>query len=164
MNRRDRRMEEIKGIYRTGLPKWGLEIADETMVFEASDGEVPAKAVPRGVQQAVSCIHEYLYDRRLTVSWMKEQCRLNGKNFASKFKHYVGETPQKYWLYHRIEVAKILLKDEALAGVSISDIAFEVGFNSPQAFSTTFKKYTDCSPKAFRDSDIAPSEEGNGKS
>lgn len=136
-------IEEIKERHRT-------EIAEPGSANDMAAEAFP-EAVPHNVKAVINCIHEHLYDPRLSVGWMKEQCGINGKNFSGKFKYYVGKTPKEYILYHRIETAKQLLRDEALVGISISTVAYDIGFNSPQAFSTTFKHFTNFSPKAFRE-------------
>ena len=50
--------------------------------------------------------------------------------------------------YHRVEEAKILLKQSPQ--VKVSDIAFDVGYNSLSAFNTAFKKSTGKTPTQFR--------------
>ncbi|MEX2455740.1 MAG: AraC family transcriptional regulator [Balneolaceae bacterium] len=150
MGSRDQKTNEIKAKYSRKLQ---LEKSDSDNILPVG---AMAEEVPFGVREALACIHEHVFTRRLTVKWMKEYCGLNGNNFSGKFKHYVGKTPRQYWLYHRIETAKLLLKDEALTGASITDIAYSLGFNSLQAFSLTFKNYTGCSPKDFRNGAAKP--------
>ena len=102
------------------------------------------------VQRAISYIHKHLFDSRLTVGWMMKQCRINGHNFSSRFKYYLGRTPKRYILHHRIEAAKQLMANPKLQDVSVSAVAFELGFSSAAVFSNAFKKLAGKSPSIWR--------------
>jgi len=60
-------------------------------------------------------------------------------------------TPQKYYLYHRIEVAKKILMTPELKDIPMMLIALHIGFRNHSSFSTTFKNYVGCPPSKFRD-------------
>lgn len=105
---------------------------------------------PPKIRRVINCIHNHQFDRRLTVKWLKNQCHINGNNLAGKFRYYVGTTPKQYWLNHRVEAAKQILKNESLIDTPIIDIALSVGFRSHSAFSMTFKNYEGISPSKFR--------------
>lgn len=62
------------------------------------------------------------------------------------FKQYYGQTPRQYLIEKRIEQAKKLL----LEGKSMTDTCFEIGYESPSAFSTLFKSRVGLSPTAFQ--------------
>jgi AraC-like DNA-binding protein len=66
------------------------------------------------------------------------------RNCFQKYLHY---SPNKYIHQLRFNRALKLLKDPQL---SISDIAYESGFQSPQYFSKMFKQTYNCSPKEYR--------------
>ena len=51
---------------------------------------------------------------------------------------------------YRMEEALRLLKDPGEKQTSILDIAFEVGFNSKEAFNRVFKKHTGMTPSQYR--------------
>ncbi len=51
---------------------------------------------------------------------------------------------------HRVEEAKKMLRDAALANINIAQIGFDAGFSSVSAFNTAFKKYTGMTPSQFR--------------
>jgi AraC family transcriptional regulator len=106
---------------------------------------------PAEVQRAVSCIKDHIFDQNLSVKWLKKKCRINDNNFSGKFKFYVGMSPQKYYLYHRIEVAKKILTTPELKDTAMMHIALHIGFENHSSFSTTFKNYVGCTPTAFRD-------------
>ncbi|MCP5102737.1 MAG: helix-turn-helix domain-containing protein, partial [bacterium] len=53
---------------------------------------------------------------------------------------------------YRVEEAKKMLAETGKRDFSIMEIAFEVGFNSKEAFNRAFKKYTGVTPSQFRGS------------
>ena len=73
--------------------------------------------------------------------------------FKRKFKEIYNESPKKYVNRQKIEKAKALLK---LNQYRISDIVFEVGFDSIPTFNRAFKLQTGQSPTEFKNSQIAP--------
>jgi len=86
--------------------------------------------------------HEEWPVRRLaSVSGVSEA------HFARSFKQAFGVPPHRYLLTRRIERATALLRDTEL---SITEIAFEAGWNSMGTFGRTFFDITGESPSAFR--------------
>ena len=61
-----------------------------------------------------------------------------------------GLTPSEYLKACRLQAARRLLSSTALAGRSITEIAFECGFTSSAHFSTEFRKCFGKSPRSFR--------------
>lgn len=103
---------------------------------------------PHDVSKVVSCINHNMFDPQPTMDWWKDECDIKDHNFSAKFAHYIGEPPKKYIIHHRIEFAKVLLKN---TNVSVSSIAFEVGFRSVSAFCNTFKSKKNIAPSAWRE-------------
>lgn len=64
-----------------------------------------------------------------------------------EFKRRTGKTVFDYITEYRIKTAQKLLRDTLL---SITDIAFSVGYSDPNYFSNTFKARAGVSPKAWR--------------
>lgn len=62
------------------------------------------------------------------------------------FKKYYGQTPKQYLTDKRIQKAKELLKE----GMSVTETCFQVGFESPSAFSTLFKSREGVAPAEFQ--------------
>ena len=63
---------------------------------------------------------------------------------------------------YRVEEAKKLLIEDAHK-YKILSIGYEVGFNSKATFNRVFKKFTNFTPSAFKES-LSPSAEAGGKS
>ncbi|MEO9884829.1 MAG: AraC family transcriptional regulator [Balneola sp.] len=83
----------------------------------------------------VEFIIENLYKESLNIQDANQACLIKSKNFSSKFKIYVGTTPKKFILEHRINVSKKLLIKRNL---TIAEVSILVGFSSHSAFSKAF--------------------------
>jgi transcriptional regulator GlxA family with amidase domain len=68
-------------------------------------------------------------------------------HFARSFKEAFGVPPHRYLLTRRLERAAALLRDTAL---SVTEVAFQTGWNSLGTFGRTFRDVTGESPGAFR--------------
>lgn len=68
-------------------------------------------------------------------------------HFARSFRQAFGVPPHRYLLTRRIERAMALLRDTDL---SVTDIAFETGWNSLGTFGRIFRDVAGQSPGAFR--------------
>jgi transcriptional regulator GlxA family with amidase domain len=72
---------------------------------------------------------------------------VSAAHFARSFKEAFGVPPHRYLLTRRIERASALLRDTRL---SITEIAFEAGWNSLGTFGRTFRDVTGESPGELR--------------
>ena len=80
-------------------------------------------------------------------------------HFLRMFKEYTGLTFHEYVLRRRIQVSQSLLTTQK----SITDIAFESGFNSINSFSRSFRQYTGMSPTEYREKKDTYDEMGYSK-
>jgi AraC-like DNA-binding protein len=69
------------------------------------------------------------------------------------FKKYYGQTPKQYLTDKRISKAKELLKE----GKPVAETCFEVGFESPSAFSTLFKSREGIAPAEYQKEQLSQS-------
>ncbi len=69
-------------------------------------------------------------------------------HFIRTFRATFGETPHRYLQRRRVERAMFLLRS---TGRSVTDICFDVGFNSLGTFSRTFQAVVGESSTAFRE-------------
>ncbi|SNZ00180.1 AraC family transcriptional regulator [Flagellimonas pacifica] len=70
---------------------------------------------------------------------------ISTSHFKSWFKQHFGVPPKAYINRLKIEQAK----KDLLVKKSITQVAFDLGFNSSQYFATIFKKYTGVSPRSY---------------
>jgi len=82
-----------------------------------------------------------------TVSFLAQQLNLSPNYLGSLLRIYTQQNTQQHIQHKMIEYAKRRLSTTAL---SISEIAYELGFEHPQSFSKIFKKNTKHSPVEFR--------------
>jgi AraC-like DNA-binding protein len=67
-------------------------------------------------------------------------------HFIRTFRAVFGETPHRYLQRRRVERAMHLLRE----GRSVTDVCFDVGFNSLGTFSRTFSTIVGVSPAVYR--------------
>lgn len=97
------------------------------------------------VGDALAFIHDNLTEPIL-LEEVADACGLSLSWFKMKFKEEMGVTPRDYINHVKIERAKHLLR----SGFSVTAAASAMGFNSPNYFSVTFKKYTGETPIEYR--------------
>jgi AraC-like DNA-binding protein len=93
-------------------------------------------------------IKQYLEENYLTSITLKSLCRrfaINEFDLKKNFKTHFNYTIFGYIQQLRMEKAKSLL----LSGKSIKEVAFEVGYEHPQHFSTAFRKWYNIKPSAW---------------
>ncbi len=87
------------------------------------------------------------FNRRISLEDAAQQACLSPFYFNRLFAEAFGETPHEFVTRLRIDRAKRLLLAE---NASVTDICFDVGYESLGSFSTRFHSLTGFSPAAFR--------------
>lgn len=85
--------------------------------------------------------------RRITVGELVDLTGLNAKYFSRLFHKAHGVSPQKYLIDYRMERARTLLRNPNL---SVSSVAYSVGYEDPLLFSRVFKKWKGRAPSYYR--------------
>lgn len=98
------------------------------------------------LHEAQSILHAS-FDRPPTIRALARQVGLNEPRLCSGFKTLFGATIYDYVLHLRMNEAMRLLRD---TDRSITEIAFDVGYEYPGNFSTAFKRIFGLTPKAAR--------------
>ena len=88
-----------------------------------------------------------------TLDEMAAFAGLSPAYFATEFKRETGRTPHDFALDCRIEEAARRLRSER--NLSISRIAFDLGFGSAQYFSVAFRARKNCTPSQWRREKLA---------
>ena len=83
----------------------------------------------------------------LSLEEMAFICHLSLSSFNRKFREVYKESPKKYLIQKKVEKASELLKH---TNARISDIAFDVGFDSLATFNRNFVKFHGKSPSNYR--------------
>ncbi len=85
----------------------------------------------------------------LTVQYMATQMNLSPNYLSDLLRVHTGQNTQQHIHHKLIDKAKEKLTTTSL---SVSEIAYTLGFGHPQSFSTLFRKKTNMSPIEFRES------------
>jgi AraC family transcriptional regulator, transcriptional activator of pobA len=84
-----------------------------------------------------------------TVQYLAESLNISPNYLSGSLKTLTGQSTQQHIHHKLIEKAKEKL---STTGLSVSEIAYELGFEHPQSFSKLFKTKTSLSPLEFRHS------------
>lgn len=86
------------------------------------------------------------YAEPLDIPALAAVAECSPAHFIRTFRAVFGETPHRYLQRRRVERAMHLLQ----GGRSVTDVCFEVGFNSLGTFSRTFKEILGVSPSVYQ--------------
>src|SRR5262249_42610229 len=116
----------------------------------------------RQISRAMQAIHGRPA-QQWTLETLAHEAALSRSVFAERFAHCVGLSPMNYLGRWRMQLAARRLE---IPGVSIPQIAAEVGYESEAAFNRSFKKYVGVPPGAWRKTRIPsgglPRRQGRG--
>jgi AraC family transcriptional activator of pobA len=84
-----------------------------------------------------------------TVQYVADALHISPTYLSTLLKTLTGQSAQRYIHDNLLAKAKVRLSTTSL---SVSEIAYELGFKHPQSFSKLFKAKTNLSPLAFRQS------------
>jgi AraC-like DNA-binding protein len=86
------------------------------------------------------------YDSRVLLTHAAGEACLSEYHFHRLFRTAFGETPHRFLSRLRMERAKDLLA----SGRSVTEVCFEIGYDSLGSFSTKFRALHGCSPVEFQ--------------
>ncbi len=87
------------------------------------------------------------YDLPLDLAAISKQACLSRYHFLRLFRDTFDTTPHQYLIHRRIERAKELLRWREL---SVTEVCFEVGFQSLGSFSALFRRCVGTAPVTYR--------------
>jgi AraC-like DNA-binding protein len=87
------------------------------------------------------------YAEPLDVPAVAAVAHVSPAHFSRSFRAVFGETPHRYLQRRRVERSMFLLRE---TDRSVTDISFDVGFNSLGTFSRTFRDIVGATPSAYR--------------
>jgi AraC-like DNA-binding protein len=91
---------------------------------------------------------DHCYDHPLSLDQISEQACFSRYHFLRLFRQAFNKTPHQYLIERRIEKAKELLGSDELR---VTDVCFEVGFQSLGSFSTLFRREVGHAPMTYRE-------------
>jgi len=117
---------------------------------------ITRKVVNSNILQKTEAILDDYFNNQLsldqglpTVKFLSEQLNLSSGYLSDMLRSLIGQNAQQYIHLKLVEKAKEKL---LTTGLSVSEIAFQLGFGHPQSFSKLFKNKTKLSPVEYRSS------------
>lgn len=87
-------------------------------------------------------------DEAWTVETMARRCGLSPSTFLTYCKELTNLPPSLYVARCRVDFAAGLLRNNS--AMTITEAAYAAGFSSSQYFATVFRRFYQCTPRAFR--------------
>jgi AraC-like DNA-binding protein len=114
----------------------------------ASNGAADSPFLSEPIQRAVEWIQSHLTEELPSIDDIAVQVGLSESHFRRRFHEETGFSPLEYVTRQRVLRAKELLHDERL---SITRLAFDLGFQSSGYFAQVFRKMTGMTPTDYRE-------------
>lgn len=108
------------------------------------NSKLPEGSVTSDISRTTEYIHHHIYDK-ISMDTLAAEAMLSVPRFKQKFKAQIGTSPRNYVNYHKIELAKKLLRE----GKNVTNVAMDLGFSGSDYFSVVFKRYTFVSPTDY---------------
>lgn len=93
---------------------------------------------------------EPFLDPSLTILELSNQIEIPVRDLSVLINHHMDQHFFDFVNEYRIEKAMSILKNPLKSDLTVLEILYEVGFNSKSSFNTSFKKYTNLTPTAYR--------------
>ncbi len=93
---------------------------------------------------------EPFLDPSLTIQELANQINIPVRDLSVLINHHIDQHFFDFVNEYRIQKAMKILKDQSKNQLTVLEILYEVGFNSKSSFNTSFKKYTNLTPTAYR--------------
>ena len=100
------------------------------------------------LQQVEALVQKNLDNNTYDVNELSRDLGMSRMNMYRKFRSHSALTPSDFIKHYRLTKAMELLTSST---ASITEIAYKVGFTSPQYFAKCFKDEYNCSPRQYRD-------------
>ena len=120
--------------------------SDRNAAYEDQDTHSVESHNDKLLKKLDDLISEHLDDPDLSVDVLSKKVGLSRTHLNRKMKDLTGESPASYIRQLRLRKSVQLLKEHNL---TISEIAFAVGFSSPSYFSQAFRDYYGVTPKEY---------------
>lgn len=96
------------------------------------------------IAQAISIVEAHISDSDFGVEELSNEMGVHRSQLYKKLYHLTGKTPVLFVRLLRLKRGKQLLEQ---SGMYVSEVAYQVGFNSPRLFSKYFKEEFGVTPK-----------------
>ncbi len=129
------------------LYQWFITIHETKSYFKTEKNASPSTKKIQVLKPVLEYIENH-YMQPITVAELAEIAELSTSHFSFYFKNMIHRSAIDYINYYRIERACQLL---TTTQNSITDIAYQVGYNDSSYFCRHFKKYKGITPQKYRE-------------
>ena len=77
---------------------------------------------------------------------------MSTRGLERMFHKHTGSGPSEYFQKRRVDRARQML---SVPGAGITEVAYELGFSDGAHFTKVFKRFTGCTPRAYKDKQAA---------
>ena len=98
------------------------------------------------IARAIEIVEAHISEPDFKIEQLSEEMGVHRAQLYKKLHHLTGKTPQQFVRIIRLKRGKQLLEQ---SGLYVSEVAYQVGFNSPRIFSKYFKEEFGVTPKGY---------------
>lgn len=132
----------------TGPPQDPQQIVEKERRAYLDELPTPDPDWPPDVRVVYRILRERLFDwGGVQARDVVEECGIRSHDIYSRFNYVTGYGIKEFVVFHRLELAKRLLRHEFL---KITQIAMAVGYDSLGGFCATFKRRVGQTPTVFQ--------------
>lgn len=103
------------------------------------------------ITKAINFIENNLCDPNLSTDMVSKEVNISSGHFSRGFNILTSFTVSEYIRNRRLSLAYITLKS---SGKSVLDVALDIGYESPEAFSKAFKRFYGVNPNESKNIDL----------
>jgi len=132
-----------------------LQLAKDILP-KAEEISQPANSQDDLIAVQISTLKQYMAEKEpfldpsLTIQELSNQINTPVRDLSVLINHHMDQHFFDFVNEYRIQKAMNILKDHSKKELTVLEILYEVGFNSKSSFNTSFKKYTNLTPTAYR--------------
>lgn len=116
--------------------------------FEPKEVKLPSSE-KEFLKKLVNIMEEHLSEPDFNIEKMSKMMYISRSHFIRKVKNLTGQKPLELLMTYRLKRARQLLSQQE---ISVSEIAYQVGYDNPSSFTRTFKSKYGISPTEFMQS------------
>lgn len=133
-----------------------LRLTKDILPNEETETTVVKEHHNEAIDAQISALKQYMAEKEpfldpsLTIQELANQIDIPVRDLSVLINQKMDQHFFDFVNEYRIQKAMNILKDKSKNDLTVLEILYEVGFNSKSSFNTSFKKYTNLTPTAYR--------------